>query len=151
RTRIYQNMDGFDVGPVSRDGRFIALGKQLGSGNSDVYLFDRRSGKIRNLTAHEGKVSNRAADWSPDGSHLRLITDQGREFAALKSLELATGQLTSIAEPDWDVVGAGYSKSGHYLMLAVNQDARIVGPTLDAATLKPVTVAVPPAGLEISG
>ena len=151
RTRVYQNTEGFDLGPVSGDGRHVALSKALGSGNGDIYLFDRTTGKTRNLTAHEGKVSNRPAAWTPDGSHLLIVTDQGREFAALRSLDLGSTQSTSVLEPSWDVVDASYSKSGRYLIVAVNQDARLIVETLNATTLQPVAVAVPPAGVELTG
>lgn len=151
RMLVYQNTTGFDTGPISRDGRYFALGKSLGSSNTDVYLYDRRTKQTKNLTAHTGAVANRAVTFSPDGTRLLIVTDESREFAALKAIELATGALTTVLEPTWDVVGASYSESGKYLSVAVNQDARITVQTYEAAGLKPASTAVLPAGLGLSG
>jgi dipeptidyl aminopeptidase/acylaminoacyl peptidase len=151
RTLLFRNDAGFAIGPISRDGRYVALGKSLGASDADIYLYDVQTKTTKNLTAHQGAVSNRAATWTPDGSKLLILTDQGREFSALRSLDPGTGAIAGVIEPNWDVVGAEYTKSGKFLNVVINQDARYVVQSYRAETFEPVPIAVPPAGLTVIG
>ena len=78
---------------------------------------------------------------------MSITSDSGREFAALQSHDIASGRRATILELDWDILGAGYSKGGKYLVVGVNEDARPDARLLDAATLKPVKLAGMPPGL----
>ena len=50
-------------------------------------------------------------------------------------------------EQKWDIAGAGYSKSGKYLVVGVNEDSKVAARVLDARTLEPVTLPDTPTGL----
>jgi dipeptidyl aminopeptidase/acylaminoacyl peptidase len=123
RTLLYRNEGDFAIGPVSRDRRYMALLKQETTGDSDVYLYDRTSRQLRDLTSHTGEVANRPEDFSPDGSSLYYTTDEGGEFARLVRYDLATGKRTDVLRPDWDVAGAGFSRDGRFFEVYVNRDA----------------------------
>jgi dipeptidyl aminopeptidase/acylaminoacyl peptidase len=138
RTRVYTNTQGFDIGRVSRDGRRVALVRTRTVADADIYLHDLRTGATTNVTAHTGAVRNAPAAFSPDGARLLFISDQGREFASLRSYDLATGAVTPVYEQPWDVDGAEYSPGGGYLVVYVNQDARGTARVLHAATFAPV-------------
>lgn len=147
RTLLYQNTAGFDLGPVSRDKRFIALSKSRTTSDSDIHLHDLRDKTTKNITAHTGSVSNTPADFSPDGSKLLFISDSGGEFASLRAYDIATGAKTTRYEQKWDIIGADYSKGGKFLVVYVNDDSRFAARVLDAATLKPVDLPGMPTGL----
>ncbi len=147
RTLLYRNDAGFDLGPVSRDRRYVALVKARTSSDVDVYLHDRRTGATKNVTAHAGTVSNAPADFSPDGSKLLFVSDSGREFAALRSYDVASGARSTVYEQGWDVLGASYSKGGKFLTVYVNEDSRAVARVLLASTLAPVPLTGMPSGL----
>ena len=147
RTLFYRNTDGFDLGPVSRDKRYFALGKSRTTNDSDIWLIDRKAATKKNITAHKGDVSNPASDFSPDGTTLLFLSDAGREFKSLRGYNLATGQQKAILEPDWDIWGAAYSKSGKYLTVCVNEDAAYTTRLYQADTMKEVRLAGMPAGL----
>ena len=147
RTLVYKNTEGFDVGPISRDKRYIALVKPRTTSDADIFLHDRTEGTTRNITAHAGTVNNSAADFSPDGSKLLIVSDSGREFASLQSYDLRTNAKRTVYAQDWDVLGAGYSKGGRYLTVYVNEDSRYAARVLDAATFTPVALAEMPKGL----
>lgn len=140
RTLLYRNTEGFDLGTISRDKRYIALVKPRTGSDADIFLHDRARSTTRNITAHTGNVNNAPADFSPDGSRLLFTSDAGREFASLRSFEIATGVTSPIYEDSWDIVGAAYSKGGTYLTVDVNEDSRYAARVLDAAALKPVAV-----------
>ncbi|HEU4700617.1 MAG TPA: S9 family peptidase [Gemmatimonadales bacterium] len=150
RALVFQNDSGYDVAAVSPDKRWIALGKPRTTSDADVWLFDRETQTPRNLTAHAGTVNNRAADFTPDGRALLLVSDAGREFAALERYDLATGRRSVVLAPSWDVDYAVLSRGRRYVVVGVNADGRNALTLLDARTLKPVTLPPLPAG-EIDG
>jgi dipeptidyl aminopeptidase/acylaminoacyl peptidase len=147
RTLLYKNTDGFDLGPVSRDKRYLALSKSKSSTDSDIHLHDLRVNTTRNITAHSGEVNNSPADFSPDGSKLLYVSDDGREFASLRAYDIASGAKSVAFAQSWDVLGADYSKGGRYLTVYVNEDSRSVARLLDAATLNAVVLPGMPTGL----
>jgi len=145
RTLIYQNDEGYDFAAISPDKRYLALVKSRTTTDSDVYLYNRETRELRNLTPHEGEVSNVAAAFTPDGTGLLLITDEGSEFSYLVRLDLATARRDTLVKTDWDVMYAGYSKRGNFLVVAINDDARTEIRIFDR-DMRPVTLPRPPAG-----
>ena len=146
RTLFYRNTEGFELGPISRDKRYVALVKPRTTSDADIYLHDRQSKTTKNITAHTGTVNNSPADFSVDSSKLLYVSDQGREFAALLSHSMATGDVSEVYAQNWDIVGAEYSKAGKYLIVYVNADSRYSGRLLDAKTLAAVPFSPPPNG-----
>ncbi len=146
RTQLYRNTDGYELGPVSRDKRFLVLVKPHTTSDTDIYLYDRQSKTTKIITAHTGTVSNTPADFSVDGSKLLFASNRGREFAALFSYDIASGATVPVYEQNWDIVGAEFSKTGKYLTVYVNEDSRYSGRVLDAATFAPVPLAGMPPG-----
>jgi dipeptidyl aminopeptidase/acylaminoacyl peptidase len=132
---------------VSPDKRYIALVKPRTTSDADIYLHDRRGNTTKNITTHTGTVNNSPAEFTPDGSALLFVSDSGREFSALRRYDLATGAATMVYEQDWDVMGAGYSDGGKYLVIYVNEDSRAAARVLDATTLEPVALPGMPDGL----
>src|SRR5690606_19641693 len=51
RERLYENNEGFGIGPISPDGRWLALGKARTTNDNDLYLHDLREGKRLHLSA----------------------------------------------------------------------------------------------------
>ncbi len=147
RTLFYRNVDGFDAAAVSRDKRYVALTKARTTNDSDIWLLDRKTGVKKNITAHQGNVSNTPADFSPDGTKLLFISDEGREFKSVRSHDIATGEKKVVLEPRWDVWAAGYSKSGKYLVVWINEDAAGTSRLYDAATMQEVRLSEMPRGV----
>jgi dipeptidyl aminopeptidase/acylaminoacyl peptidase len=147
RTLFYRNTDGLDASAISRDKRYVAMTKNRTTNDSDVWLLDRKTGRKRNLTAHRGDVSNRPADFAPDGTKLLFVSDAGREFSSLRSHEIATGEQKAVLEPSWDVWAAYYSRSGRYLVVWINEDAAGTSRLYDATTLKGIPLSGMPEGV----
>jgi dipeptidyl aminopeptidase/acylaminoacyl peptidase len=147
RTLVYRNTDGFNIGPVSRDKRYVALVKTRTTSDADIYLNDRQAGTTKNITEHTGTVNNAPSDFSPDNTKLLFVSDSGREFASLRSYDLATGAKASVYEQPWDIIGADYSKGGRFLIVYVNDDARPAARLLEASNLRPAPIAGMPEGL----
>jgi len=147
RTLFYRNTEGFGLGPISRDKRYVALQKPRTTSDADIYLHDREAGTTTNITPHTGVVNNSPVDFSPDNTKLLFVSDSGREFASLRSHDLATGAKAAVYEQNWDVMGAQYSKGGRFLTVYVNDDSRPAARLLEASNLRPAPVAGMPEGL----
>ena len=145
RTLIYRNDEGYLFTAISPNKRYLALLKSHTWADSDVYLYDRETGELRNLTPHEGEVYNIAMDFTPDGSGLLIVTDEGREFRYLVRQDLATGRRDTLVATDWDVTYAQYSRRGNYLVVAINNDARTEIRMYDR-DMRPVGLPAPPVG-----
>ena len=147
RTLLYRNTEGFEIGPVSRDKRYIALVRPRTTSDADIFVHDRTTNTTKNITEHTGTVNNSPADFSPDGSKLLFVSDSGSEFAALRSYDLASGAKSTVYAQPWDILGAEYSKGGKYLTVYVNEDSRFVARVLDPATFAVVQLSDMPTGL----
>ncbi len=123
RELIYVNDSGLEFGALSPDRRRIALYRPNTNADSDIYLFDRESGKTTLLTEHEGEVQHLPAAFSPDGRALLFRTDLDSEFLYLVRHDLESGEREVVERDDWDVAFAGYSKTGKVLIVGVNRDA----------------------------
>jgi len=136
RKMIFRNDDGYEVGGISPDGRYLALGKLRTMNDADVFLVDLSSGEIRLVTPHQDAVQNRFTGFSADSSALHLITDEGSEFTYLVRYDIGTGDRETLVRTDWDVVAAHASEGGTYLFVVINNDARNEVRMYDAATMR---------------
>ena len=147
REMVYENTEGYDVGAISRDERYLALVKPYTTSNIDIFLHDRETGTTVNITAHEGDVVNSPADFTPDGTGLLFVTDEGREFAALRRYNLVTGEISTVIEEVWDVLGASYTHSGQYLRVWLNEEAKVLTRVHDAERLHALSMENLPDGM----
>jgi dipeptidyl aminopeptidase/acylaminoacyl peptidase len=141
RTLLFKNEEGFFPGEASPDRRWVTLSKPLSNNDVDLYLHDRTTGKTTLLNPGDvpgTEISYSAQDFSLDGKSLYYLTDKGSEFDYLMRYDFATGQSTEVLRPNWDVLGAGFSRNGKYFQAAVNHDARIELQLFEAEGLRPV-------------
>ncbi len=113
KTLVYRNTEGFELGPISRDERYLALVKPRTTNDSDIYLHDRQSNTTKNITSHTGTVNNFPADFSVDSSKLLYISDTGREFMTLFSRVLDGATLSPVqfsAPPNGTVRGISVAR-----------------------------------------
>jgi dipeptidyl aminopeptidase/acylaminoacyl peptidase len=123
-TMVYQNNDGLDPAARSRDDRYIALSKSITTNNSDMYLLDTQSKKVKHLSAHEGNVQFNPMYFSGDGKKLFFLTDDGSEFTYLASYDIASGEKVKVEEAPWDIMFAYLSRNEKYRVIGINNDAR---------------------------
>ncbi|MDM4766188.1 prolyl oligopeptidase family serine peptidase [Pelomonas sp. SE-A7] len=125
RTLVYKNDTGMSAGAISRDGRWMALGKTNTTSDSDVYLYDTQTQTSKHITAHQGVASYGAATFDPASKRLLLTTNDGSEFSRLIAYDLASGQVSDLEKADWDIVYSDYSRDGRFRVTGVNVDASI--------------------------
>jgi len=137
-TLVWKNARSFELSLTSRDHKKFVFLEELSDANSNLYLVERGVEQPRLLTPHQGDVRYGATDFSPDGRRLIYTSDEGREFAAAYSMDLATGVSRSILAPAWDVYGARFSKTGRMFVTSVNHDGAPEIAFTEAATGKAV-------------
>lgn len=138
RTLLYRNEQGFDLGPISRDERWIALNRSNTTSDGDIYLHDVAKQETRHLTPHEGTISFRAETFDPESEKLFFLTNEGSEFKYLRTYNLASGETSVHEKADWDLVHTYFSRDGRFRVTGINEDGSIilrvaetVGPNLE--------------------
>ena len=125
RTLVFKNEAGWDVSDISRDGRWLALGKVNTTADTDVHLADLKSGEIKHITKHQGVAQYAAQDFTPDSHELLMTSNDGGEFTRVVAYDLASGKTREVEKADWDVAYTAFSKDGHHRVTGVNADASI--------------------------
>jgi dipeptidyl aminopeptidase/acylaminoacyl peptidase len=137
---------------VSPDGRWLlAVGYHTNSDN-DLVLVDLHEPEAPPwiATAHEGKRVHVPGPWSADSSGFLLRHDAGGEFLALGRYSLATGVVTDLVTPAWDVEQVAASgattawtvnEDGVSRLFVQRDDALLVLPELPAGVIASLEVA----------
>ena len=147
RRLVFKNEGGFQPGPVSADGKTLALVKKLSSANDDLYVVPLVAGGApRLITPHKGDVSYDAAAFTASSDKLIYLSDADGEWARAYTYDLASGQRGELVRGDWDVVSAFYSPSGRYRVSALNADASTALTIIDTKTGRPLALEGVPAG-----
>lgn len=115
----------WDVIGFTPDNRTLIAGRTTtGFDNADVYSIDLDSGRLMNLTAHQGKQLNIGNDVSPDGKTILMSSNQKGGFLNLALLDLATRKLTWVTNTEWEVSPGAFSPDGSHFTYSVNADGR---------------------------
>ena len=150
RERIFENTEGFDVGAISNDEKWLALGKTRTTNDSDLFVVNLGSGKRSKVSEHSGNANFQSRDFSPDSTWIYFTANDNGEFSQLRRYRLADGKSELVRKADWDVSNAFFSHGGKYLVTATNEDGSTKVRVDDVASGKQVALPVLPAG-EIRG
>ena len=131
---VFENTEGFNVGPVSNDKTLLALTKTITNTKNQMYLHNLESGKTKQITDFEGNATFSPVGFSNDQIYLYYITDVNSEFDYLKRLNLETGEKEKVYETNWDVMYAYHSYNEKYRVIGINQDAQTVVKVFDMET-----------------
>ncbi len=149
RKLFYKNEAGYDVGDISDDGRWLALGKQRTTADSDISIWNAVTNETKLISKHAGVASYGPEAFDPESKALYYTTNDGSEFLRVKRYDLASGRHEEVERADWDVAFTFFSHNGRYRVTGVNEDGRTALRIHDAKTNRLVAVPNLPAG-EIS-
>jgi dipeptidyl aminopeptidase/acylaminoacyl peptidase len=126
RILVFRNTEGWALGALSPDGRYLALVRPHTSANADVYVADLMAKKSapKLITPHKGDVLHDVYDFTRDSRQLVYSTDEHGEYNQAWTYDLASGERKPLIQADWDVSFVAYSDSGRYRVWGVNEDAR---------------------------
>ena len=146
RTLFYRNDEGFFPAGVSNDGRWVALFKFSTTSNTDIHLWDATTKTTTHLTPHTTEAQYQPATFDPASEYLYYTTNDGSEFLRLRRYGLADGKHEDVEKADWDITAAGFSRTGKYRVLSVNEDGRAAIRVTETATGKPLELPYVPSG-----
>lgn len=146
-TRPFAGLGQLWTGEWSPDGtRLSAVLTRAGFSDHVMYLVPVAGGEPRPLTPLDGQAFYWPGRWLPDGSGFLVQSNAGREHIGLAVLDAATGDLTWLETPEWDVTGAALSADGKTLMWLVNVDGAAELRARDLTTGAPVAAPALPTG-----
>jgi dipeptidyl aminopeptidase/acylaminoacyl peptidase len=136
RKLIFENDGAWLPAGGTRDGRYFALLRMNSSADNDIFLVDLSSESREpvHITPHEGDISFRVYEFTPDNRSLVFGTNEHSEFVQAWTYDMASGEKKPLIEADWDVSYVTYSPSGRYRVSGVNEDARMNVTVLDTTT-----------------
>ena len=136
---------------VSPDGRWLLSSGFHSNGDNDLALVDLHEpdAPLWVITAHEGRRLHLPGPWSADSSGFHVRHDTGGEFLALGRYLLATGAITDLVTPEWDVeqvVASGtttawtVNEDGASRLFVQRDDTLLVLPELPAGVIGSLTI-----------
>src|ERR1041385_4386923 len=149
-TLVYEDTTGYQIGAISRDGKWLAFDKPNTTADSDIYLYNVPSKEMKHISPHQGEASYSPADFDVESKYLYYLTDDGGEFKYLARYDLASGNKETVEKSNWDIMYTYFSRHGKYRVLAVNEDARTRITVTETKTGKPVPLPKMPDG-DITG
>lgn len=153
RERLFENNEGYQIGALSRDERYLALEKARTTNDNELYVYDRQTKKRAHVSAHKGDAQFSAQEFDPASKSLLYLTNDGSEFMRLRSYVIASGKHEDVQSENWDIVYSYYSHNGKYRVVAINDDgstrfevyevssaARVKLPTLPSGEIRGVSI-----------
>jgi dipeptidyl aminopeptidase/acylaminoacyl peptidase len=131
---IYEHTDGMDFQGLSKDRKYIALGKTINTNDADLFLMNTETKEITKI--NENQSGNSAEDFAPDSSALYYTTDDGAEFSYVMKYTIADGSKEKVLEKNWDVNAYYFTQNGKYQVSFSNEDAKNVMAITEVATGK---------------
>ena len=131
---IFKNEEGYDIGNLSKDEKYLTLSKSLNTNDSDLYLYNLSSKK--KIKINKTQSANSSQDFSPSGDELYYTTDEGSEFSYLMKYNIASGASEKVITRDWDILGSYFTENGTYLVTYINEDAKNTIEVMNVATME---------------
>lgn len=120
---IYQNDQGFSIDSVSPDRQYLSLQKTINRNCSEIYLYNFISKTYKQIISKDEQINASPAGFARDAKCLYYFTDQDSEFTYLKGYYLDTGMSEVLSHDNWDITSFGFSKTGRYRTVTINEDA----------------------------
>ena len=102
--------------------------------DADVYRIDVATGKMENLTAHQGTIRYLGSSLSPDDKTLLLSSDAKGGYMNVALLDVATRKVTWVTDLKWETFAGNFSPDGKRYTYIVNEDGLIDAYLIDRST-----------------
>jgi len=122
-----------------------------GQSEADVYAIDVATGKLENLTPHQGKILFAATSLSPDGKTLLITSNEKNGFSNIAMLDIATKKLTWVTDTKWQASAGNFSPDGKSFTYEIDEDGRIDAYLADRDTMRAEKIDFPPGLNEFTG
>jgi dipeptidyl aminopeptidase/acylaminoacyl peptidase len=123
RELLYQDDEGLHFCTISKNDRYAAFIRMRSRADSDIFLYDLQTRKMREVAPNASEAYVRPACFSVDSSKLYFLTDEGAEFSYLCSLHLASERIEIVEEYPYNIVQMQLSSGGKYRLLLVDHNS----------------------------
>jgi dipeptidyl aminopeptidase/acylaminoacyl peptidase len=107
------------------DGKTIYANRvNVGFTDSDVYRIDVASGKLQDLTPHQGDILYTVSSVSADGGTLLIDSNEKSGYQNVAVLDAATKKLRWITDSKWEADAGHFAPDGKSFTYTVNEDGR---------------------------
>jgi dipeptidyl aminopeptidase/acylaminoacyl peptidase len=106
---------------LSPDGCLLLVRRVDAPSDHVVFIADVETGGVTRLTMGGTPAVYENLCWSQDGRQVFAVTDVGREFRAIVTIDIATGQIQPLIAPSCDVDAFAISPNGEQLIYALNR------------------------------
>ncbi len=137
---LYQNNNGFSMGAISANERFVALVENITTSVSNMHIYDRDSQKFAKISQGEDDSSEFPQYFSNDSMELYYLTNEGSEFTYLMKYNPESEERVKVYETNWDVMYAFHSYNEKYRVVGVNEEARTAIHIFELSTGKEVAL-----------
>jgi dipeptidyl aminopeptidase/acylaminoacyl peptidase len=109
----------------SADGKTIYANRaNAGFTDSDVYRIDVATGKLENLTPHQGEVTYSVSSVSPDGRTLLITSNEKGGYDNVALLDVASRKRTWVTDANWEANAGEFSPDSRSFTYTLNADGR---------------------------
>src|SRR2546427_10675003 len=138
----------YSWGAVARspDGKtlYANRGEISGVPESEIYSIDVATGKLGNLTPHQGKILYAASSLSPDGTTLLITSNQKDGYQNVGLFDIASKKITWATDTKWEASSEHFSPDGKLFAYEINADGQIDAYLADRATMRAEKIDLPP-------
>ena len=128
---LYKGKGYMGISSISPSGRYLVLYRYSSNVNSDLFLFDLKTGEVSHLTPHEGNAVYTDLNWIPEDSGFFFITDYGWDFRYIALFDMQSRSIRPFRKFDWDVENISLSRDGRFLYYSINEHGYSKGFLLD--------------------
>jgi dipeptidyl aminopeptidase/acylaminoacyl peptidase len=102
--------------------------------DADVYRIDVATGKMENLTGHQGTIRYLGSSLSPDDKTLLVSSDAKGGYMNVALLDVATTKVTWVTDLKWETFAGNFSADGKHYSYVINEDGVIDPYIVDRST-----------------
>jgi dipeptidyl aminopeptidase/acylaminoacyl peptidase len=121
---IYQNDNGFEVGGMSSNEKYLALVESLTTSSNNLYLVDNETKKSTRINPEGSEGIYSPLLFSVDNNSMYYLTDEKNEYQYIIKYDIASGAKEKLYSTNWDVMFMNVSFNEKYRIIGVNEDGR---------------------------
>ncbi|MCZ6601621.1 MAG: S9 family peptidase [Planctomycetota bacterium] len=121
--KLAYQADGYNqAGAWSPDGKRIIVSTWNSNFDAELRVVDLDSGEATRITAEGQMARYVSTNWAQDGKSIYCVSDLGRDFMGIATIDLETRSVVYKDTPDWDVGGIEISRDSKMILSVQNED-----------------------------
>ena len=118
-----ENADNYNwPAALSPNGRYLLYNKLKGLSDNHLWMLDLETGEAKDVGTPGAYAAYKAPAFLHDSTGFYLCTDEDAEFQYLAFYDIASGCMTMVYAPEWDVESLALSPDDRYLAMFINED-----------------------------